>query len=143
MSLSNLRNALDTSAAVDSSSNQAAKEHQLSIKCTGGKASLARIYKKKRDTNTYQVYMNIQPQISLKTSKDSWKSRDSRSIRSSKEENPIIFRSYNLYLIANQKQVGYIKHYLSSPIKSMKIFSFDSYPLFVESKHILFRVEVR
>ena len=67
-------------------------------------------------------------------------SRDDSTILS-EENNPIIYSSYNYYLISGQKQVGYVKN-IVSPIKSMKLFSFESYPVHLGQDKCPFKVEV-
>lgn len=57
-------------------------------------------------------------------------------------ENRLVkFSSYNLFLVSKQKQVGYIKGH-STPMKSMNVFSFDSFPVSLADDQCLFKVEV-
>ena len=59
------------------------------------------------------------------------------------EENPIIFNSYNLLLLSNQRHVGYIEDWFNEPVETMNVFSFDSFPIHLEKTKCLIQIEVR
>ena len=63
------------------------------------------------------------------------------SLLDSKLMNPVIFSSYSLLLISRQKLIGFIKG-LTSPLKSIQKFSFDSFPVCLGEDQCLFIVEV-
>lgn len=57
----------------------------------------------------------------------------------------IVFSSYGLFLVSDQKQVWFGKNPFShpSPLKSMKLVSYDSYPIYLGKDESLIEVEVR
>ena len=60
------------------------------------------------------------------------------------KKNPIIFSSYDLFLLSNQKQVCFERNYFAhaSPMKSMNLVWYDSYPIYLEKNECIIQVEV-
>jgi hypothetical protein len=129
--------------------DKGSQQQDISIKYTG-RARLAQLLYKKRK-NQPQFYRIHERQNDdhkddskpkqQKSKDDGGKDDGTIGTISSDNENPIIFSSYDYHLLSKQKQVGYVKD-CSSPIKSMKIFSFDSYPVHLDGDQCLFEVEV-
>lgn len=106
------------------------------IKSTGKANKAKLLMRKKKDSNLYYI---VDENTSM-VERDS-ESSIATSTVAEPEVNPIQFCSYNLLLLSRQKQVGYIKSRIS-PLRSMSVFSFDSYPVFLDSGKCLVRVEV-
>ena len=60
------------------------------------------------------------------------------------KKNPIIFHSYNLFLLSNQKKVCFERNCFahSSPMKSMNLVWYDSFPIYLEKNKCIIQVEV-
>ncbi len=65
--------------------------------------------------------------------------------REAMTKRPIIFRSCDLVLLLNQRQVHFEKSYSvhTSPLNSMDLVTYDSYPIHLGRNECLIKIEVR
>jgi len=117
-----------------------------SIKTTG-KANMLKLLVRTKKDNNYVLVDDDDDFSSVIERKDQKITNEEESsvvITSDEliDEPSIKFYSYNLILISRQKRIGYIRGHPASPLKTLRLFSYDSFPIFLNADECIFKVEV-